>query len=201
MSRSSNPYARPDARTRRARAEGYPARSVFKLEEIDRRVQLFRRGQRVLDLGAAPGSWTLYASQRVGPEGRVLAVDVRPIQQAVGPNVLVIEGDLRTLDPQVLDGPFDVVLSDMAPNTTGSKVRDQAQSLELYLLALATAVRLGKPQSSFVGKLFMGPDFKTAERSTRAHFAQVRGLRPEGTRARSSELYLVGLGLRDAVPS
>ncbi len=197
MRRPKNPYARPDARTRQARAEGYPARSVFKLEEIDRRVGLFRRGQRVLDLGAAPGSWTLYSSERVGPEGRVLAVDLAEIRQRLGPNVTVIRGDIRTLDTGlfVTHGPFDLVLSDMAPNTSGSKVRDQALSFELFQAALATAVRLGKPGSSFVGKLFMGPDFQAAERATREHYCKVRVLRPQGTRANSSEVYLVGIGL------
>jgi 23S rRNA (uridine2552-2'-O)-methyltransferase len=171
---------------------------VFKLEEIDRRVGLLRRGQRVLDLGAAPGSWSLFSSQRVGPEGRVLAVDLAEIHQSLDPNVTVLRADLRELDPEVLGShaPFDLVLSDMAPNTSGSKVRDQTLSLELYLLALSTAVRLGKPGSSFVGKLFMGPDFQAAERATREHYAKVRVLRPQGTRARSSEVFVVGMGLQ-----
>jgi 23S rRNA (uridine2552-2'-O)-methyltransferase len=171
---------------------------VYKLEEIDRRVGLLRRGQRVLDLGAAPGSWSLYSSQRVGPEGRVLAVDLAEIHQSLGPNVTVLQGDLRELDPEVLapHAPFDLVLSDMAPNTSGSKVRDQTLSLELYLIALSTAVRVGQPGSSFVGKLFMGPDFQAAERATRKHYSKVRVLRPQGTRARSSEVYLVGMGLQ-----
>ena len=198
MSRPRNPYARPDARTRQARAEGYPARSVFKLEEIDRRVGLLRRGQRVLDLGAAPGSWTLYSGERVGPAGRVLAVDLADIRQSLGPNVTVLRGDVRELDPEALarHAPFDLVLSDMAPNTSGAKVRDQTLSFELFQVALATAVRLGKPGSSFVGKLFMGPDFRAAERATREHYSKVRVLRPQGTRARSSEVYLVGIGLK-----
>jgi 23S rRNA (uridine2552-2'-O)-methyltransferase len=198
VSRPRNPYARPDARSRQARAAGYPARSVFKLQEIDRRVGLLKRGQRVLDLGAAPGSWTLYSSERVGPEGRVLAVDLAEIRQNLGPNVTVLRADLRELDPEVLrpHAPFDLVLSDMAPNTSGSKVRDQTLSFELFQAALATAARLGKPGSSFVGKLFMGPDFQAAERATREHYSTVRVLRPQGTRARSSEVFLVGIGLR-----
>jgi 23S rRNA (uridine2552-2'-O)-methyltransferase len=195
--RPRNPYARPDARTRQARAEGYPARSVFKLEEIDRRVGLLRRGQRVLDLGAAPGSWTLYSSGRVGPEGRVVAVDLAEIRQSLGSNVTVLRGDLTTLDAKVLlpHAPFDLVLSDMAPNTSGSKVRDQTRSFELFQAALAIAVRLGKPGSSFVGKLFMGPDFQAAEQATRERYSKVRVLRPQGTRAKSSEVFLVGIGL------
>src|SRR5690349_13407661 len=119
----ANPYARADAKTREARAQGYPARSVFKLQEIDRRMRLLRAGQRVLDLGAAPGSWSLYASERVGPSGHVYAIDIKPIPQVFGPNVQVLEGDALSLASELLaaHGPYDVVLSDMAPNTSGSK--------------------------------------------------------------------------------
>jgi 23S rRNA (uridine2552-2'-O)-methyltransferase len=198
VSRSRNPYARPDARTREAKASGYPARSVFKLEEIDRRVAVFRRGQRVLDLGAAPGSWTLYVSQRVGPEGRILAVDLVEIQQTMTAHVMLMQADLRSLEPATLGelGPFDVVLSDMAPSTSGSKVRDQTQSFELFTLALRVAEQLGKPGSSFVGKLFMSPDFKAAERAAQEQYEKLRVIRPQGTRQESSELFIVGLAKR-----
>src|SRR5262245_1223289 len=128
-----NPYAGPDAKTRAAKAQGYPERSVFKLQEIDRRVRLLSRGQRVLDLGAAPGSWSLYASARVGATGRVLAVDRPPILQEFSPNVTVVQGDALSLDNEALGtfAPYDVVLSDMAPSTSGSKASDQARSFEL----------------------------------------------------------------------
>src|SRR3954471_4014374 len=96
--RKGNVYEKPDARTKAAKARGFPARSVFKLEEIDRRVKLFRGGQKVLDLGAAPGSWSLYASQKVGSSGRVLAIDLQPISQKFAPNVQVAQGDALTLD-------------------------------------------------------------------------------------------------------
>jgi 23S rRNA (uridine2552-2'-O)-methyltransferase len=144
MSRRRNPYAGADSRTRAAKAQGYPARSVFKLEEIDRRVRLLRPGQHVLDLGAAPGSWSLYASSRVGTNGRVLAVDISPIGQAFPENVVVIQGDALTLENPVLEkfAPYDVVLSDMAPNTSGNKVRDQAYSFELFMRALEVATGL-----------------------------------------------------------
>src|SRR5688572_23141659 len=149
-----NPYAGPDAHTRAAKAKGYPARSVFKLEEIDRRVRLLSREQRVLDLGAAPGSWSLYASERVGPNGRVLAVDRSPILQAFAPNVTVVQGDALDLGTDALAefAPYDVVLSDMAPSTSGAKASDQARSFELFMRALEVACALGKPGSHFVGK-------------------------------------------------
>ncbi|HMY21726.1 MAG TPA: RlmE family RNA methyltransferase, partial [Polyangium sp.] len=116
-----NPYKKPDAFTKAAKAQGFPARSVFKLEEIDRRVRLFKPGQRVLDLGAAPGSWSMYASQKVGAKGRVFAVDISEIRQALGTNVTILRGDALSLSNEQLSeaAPYDIVLSDMAPSASG----------------------------------------------------------------------------------
>ncbi|MBN2195834.1 MAG: RlmE family RNA methyltransferase [Polyangiaceae bacterium] len=185
-----------DARTRQARAQGYPARSVFKLEEIDRRVRLFKSGQRVLDLGAMPGSWTLYACERVGPGGVVVAVDLKPITVSLPPQAIALVGDALALEDSVFaaHGPFDVVLSDMAPSTSGARERDQARSVELFLRAVAVAGAVGRPGSSFVGKLFMGPDFTAARRTVAASCRDCRVVRPEGTRQRSSEVFVIGLG-------
>ena len=196
MSRK-NPYAGPDAQTRRARAQGYPARSVFKLEEIDRRVRLLRPGQRVLDLGAAPGSWSLFASQKVGPNGRVVAIDVLEIRQAFPPNVSVLRGDaLESVDPRIRESaPYDVVLSDMAPNTSGNKMSDQARSYELFVRAVEVGAEVGRPGSSFVGKLFMSGDFQAARRELSDRYERVQVIRAEGTRSHSSEVFLVGSNL------
>ena len=193
-----NPYARPDARTRAAKAQGYPARSVFKLEEIDRRVKLFAPGQRVLDLGAAPGSWSLYAAGRVGERGAVLAIDRQPIAQTFPPNVRVVEGDALTLETAALSelAPYDIVLSDMAPNTSGSKGADQARSFELFMRAVDVARELGGPGSHFVGKLFMSSDFEAARAALTSAYEKCQVIRPEGTRSRSSEVFLVGLRRR-----
>lgn len=189
-----NPYRRPDAFTKAAKAQGYPARSVFKLEEIDRRVRLFREGQRVLDLGAAPGSWSMYAAQKIGRSGRLLAVDLTPIQAILGPNAVAIQGDALSLDNADLArfSPYDVVLSDMAPSTTGSKLADQARSFELFMRAVEVVAALGGAGGSFVGKLFMSEDFTKARDALRALFEEVRTIRPEGTRASSVEVFLVG---------
>ncbi len=190
----NNPYT-GDARTRAARAQGFPARSVFKLEEIDRKVKLLRGGQRVLDLGAAPGSWSLYASQRVGDRGRVVAVDLQVIDQRFGANVRVLKADAFDLGDEVLvaEGPFDVILSDMAPATSGAKDLDQARSHDLFMRALEVALCSGRPGSAFVAKLFMGPDFAVAKGAVAAAYATVRVVRPAGTRQRSSEVFVVGL--------
>jgi 23S rRNA (uridine2552-2'-O)-methyltransferase len=195
---SRRPYARPDARTREAKAQGYPARSVWKLQEIDRRAKLFSPGQRVLDLGAAPGSWSLYAAERVGPRGAVLAIDRQPILQAFPETVRVVQGDALTLETQALSehAPYDVVLSDMAPNTSGSKVADQGQSFELFSRAVEVARELGRPGSHFVGKLFMSGDFEAARAALQESYARCVVMRPEGTRTRSTEVFLVGLGKR-----
>lgn len=198
MKNRGNPYAKPDAKTLEARAKGYPARSVFKLQEIDRRMRLLRSGQNVLDLGAAPGSWSLYASERVGPEGHVYAIDIKPMQQVFGANVQVLEGDALSLDSEVLaqHAPYDVVLSDMAPNTSGSKLADQARSTELFLRALEVAVAHGKPGSHFAAKIFMSGDYKAAEMQVRAAYEAVRTIRPDGTRQSSTEVFVVGMGKR-----
>jgi 23S rRNA (uridine2552-2'-O)-methyltransferase len=190
-----NPYAKPDAKTMEARKLGYPARSVFKLQEIDRRMRLLRAGQNVLDLGAAPGSWSLYASERVGPTGHVYAIDIKPIQQVFGENVKVLEGDALSLESEVLAAfaPYDVVMSDMAPNTSGSKFQDQARSTELFLRALQVAVEFGKPGSHFTAKIFMSGDYKAAEMDVRKAYETVKTIRPEGTRNVSTEVFVVGM--------
>ncbi|AKT39346.1 SAM-dependent methyltransferase [Chondromyces crocatus] len=193
--RNKNPYKRPDAKTRQAKAEGYPARSVYKLEEIDRRTRLLRAGQRVLDLGAAPGSWSMYAAQRIGQNGKLLAVDLSPINVSLGPSSQAIQGDALALDNAdlALFAPYDVVLSDMAPATTGSKLADQARSFDLFMRAAAVARELLAPGGAFVGKLFMSDDFPKAKAALQQTFTEVRVIRPEGTRSVSSEVFLVGL--------
>lgn len=198
MSHRRNPYARADARTLEAKAKGYPARSVFKLEEIDRRLRLLASGQHVLDLGAAPGSWSLYAAERVGARGRVLSIDLSHIQQAFPENVRVIQGDALDLANDALSAfaPYDVVLSDMAPSTSGNKVRDQALSEELFERALAVAVELGKPGSSFVAKLFMSGEFARLRGAVQRAYREVKTIRAEATRQNSSEVFVVGRGRR-----
>ncbi len=196
--RKGNSYERLDARSKAAKAQGFPARSVFKLEEIDRRVRLFKGGQKVLDLGAAPGSWSLYAAQKVGNGGRVLAMDLTEIRQAFPPNVKVAQGDALTLENEALSefAPYDVVLSDMAPNTSGSRVRDQAYSFELCMRALDVALALGKPGSHFVAKIFMSNDFQSARKVANERYERSQVIRPEGTRNESTEVFIVGMGLK-----
>ena len=195
MSRK-NPYQGADHRTLAARAQGYPARSVFKLEEIDRRCRLLRPGQRVVDLGAAPGSWSLYTAKCIGERGRLLAVDLSAMNQAFPPWVHVVQGDALALGSGLHEthGPYDVVLSDMAPKTSGDKFQNAARSYHLFDAALQVALEHGVAGCGFVAKLFMGPDFEVARASVTKSFATCRIIKPEGTRDNSVEVFLVGLG-------
>ena len=180
----------------RAKREGYPARSVYKLQEIDRRLQLLRRGQRVLDLGAAPGSWTLYAAERVGREGKVVSLDLNELRVGLPPQVSFRALDVFQFDAKTEFGPaaFDVVLSDMAPHTSGQRHRDQFGSYELYMQALRLAREVLAVGGTFVGKIFQSPELEQARAATRAGFSSVRIVKPEASRSESYEIFLVGLG-------
>jgi 23S rRNA (uridine2552-2'-O)-methyltransferase len=198
MSPRKNPYARPDRFTRAAKDAGFPARSVFKLEEIDRRVRLLRGGMRVLDLGATPGSWSIYAAQKIGHQGHLLAVDLEPMPVALPPQAVFVQGDALALGNDALErfAPYDVVLSDMAPRTTGNRITDQARSFELFMRALAVAAALGAPGGAFVGKIFMSDDLPAARTELRRLYESERLIRPEGTRSVSTEIFAVGAGKR-----
>jgi 23S rRNA (uridine2552-2'-O)-methyltransferase len=191
-----NPYARPDRFTRAAKEAGFPARSVFKLEDIDRRARLLRTGMTVLDLGSAPGSWTMYAAARIAQSGKLLAVDLAPMRIPLPANSRFVQGDALSLanDDLARFAPYDVVLSDMAPNTTGNRVTDQTRSYELFLRALAVAAKLGKIGGSFVGKIFMSDDLPAARAEVRRLYESERLIRPEGTRAGSTEIFVLGSG-------
>jgi 23S rRNA (uridine2552-2'-O)-methyltransferase len=183
---------------RRARKEGYPARSVYKLQEIDRRIGIFRPGQRVLDLGAAPGSWSLFAGERVGDRGRVVGIDREPIAIEPPPNVRFVQLDLAAASAEALAalGAFDVVLSDMAPSTSGTRQRDQYLSFTLYMLALRTAEALLAPGGCFVGKIFQGAEFQAARAATERLLQDVRILKPGASRSESYEIFIAGLRAR-----
>jgi 23S rRNA (uridine2552-2'-O)-methyltransferase len=182
----------------RAKKENFPARSVYKLKEIDKRFGLFSQGARVLDLGAAPGSWTLYAAQKVGASGLVVAVDLQEITTELPPNVLTFQDDLfepsETLSKTLEEhGPFDLVISDMAPRTSGIKFSDQARSFDLAMQALALARKSLIKGGHFVVKVFEGPDTQTLLADMRREFARVKPFKPKSSRAESKEMFFVGL--------
>lgn len=190
------PYNPRDRFWQKAKKQGLRARSAFKLDEIQQRFRILKPGGRVLDLGAAPGGWCQIAAREVGPKGYVLGVDLEPIAPLAPPAQTWI-ADAFT--PELLDrlraegrAPYDAVLSDLAPKTSGVRGSDEARSLELAGRALALALQVLKPAGFFVVKVFMGGDFEAFLRECRQAFRQVRVVRPEASVARGSkEVYLV----------
>ncbi len=183
---------------KRAKKENYPARSVYKLKEMDKKFSLFRPGQNILDLGAAPGSWTLYAAGKAGPGGQVLAIDLNLPDISFPDQVSFVQGDVFDQDApagqQIRDSaPFDVVLSDMAPKTIGIKFTDQARSFTLAMEALNTARLFLKVKGSFVVKILEGPDIQELQKEMRSLFNKVKHFKPKSSRAESKEIFLVGL--------
>lgn len=189
-----------DPFVKKAQAEGWRSRAVFKLEEIDRREKLLKPGMAVLDLGAAPGAWSQYARRKVGRGGFVLASDVLPMEPL--PGVEFIQGDFRgepvfeAILARVPEGGFDIVLSDMAPNLSGMDAIDQPRSLYLAELALDIARRALKPGGDVLIKTFQGSGFNELVAEARRNFSRVRFAKPEASRARSPELYLLARGLK-----
>ena len=194
------PYRPKDHYFQRAKAEGFRARSAFKLEELARRFDLLGPGARVLDLGAAPGGFLQVIARAVGPSGLAVGVDLvplRPFKEAwvrTGVVDVLAEDALEALD-RLAPGPFDAVLSDLAPKTTGIRGTDEARSLRLAGRALDIARARGRPGSSLLLKLFMGGDFEAFRDELRKGYRQVKVVRPEATRSASVEVYLVALGL------
>lgn len=185
-----------DPYVKKAQADGYRSRAAYKLLEIDTRDRLLKPGMTVVDLGAAPGSWCQVAVQKLKRQGRVLAIDLLPV--APMPGVESLEGDftdiaaLRWLEERLDAARVDLVLSDMAPNISGVGLRDQARQYELCELALDFAVQWLKPDGSFLVKVFQGVGFEDFRRQMQATFELVLIRKPDASRDRSSEVYLLG---------
>jgi len=184
-----------DPFVQQAQAQGWRSRAVFKLEEIDRREKLLQPRHCCLDLGAAPGAWSQYTRRRVGRQGRVVATDILPMEPIEG--VEFVQGDFREeatltkLLELLPERGVDVLLSDMAPNLSGLDVVDQPRSMYLGELALDLAGRLLKPGGDALIKVFQGAGFQELLRSARGSFAQVRLSKPQASRSRSAEMYLL----------
>jgi 23S rRNA (uridine2552-2'-O)-methyltransferase len=189
-----------DPYVRRARREGYRSRAAYKLSEIDDRDRLFRPGMTVVDLGAAPGGWSQLAAERVGPKGRVVALDLLEMPAIAG--VEFIQGDFREqsvagrLEHRIGPAGADLVLSDMAPNISGVRETDQWRSKELAESALEFACKALKPQGQFLVKAFHGAGFQGFLKEMRLRFLKVVVRKPGASRDRSSETYLLGTGPR-----
>lgn len=184
---------------RKAKSENYPARSVYKLKEMDAKFHLLGRGMKALDLGASPGSWSLACAEKVGPSGLVLACDLKPPETALPPQVIFMLADVFAPSPEFSEelarhGPFDIVLSDMAPATTGSKFTDQARSFALAAEAFRTACGHLKRGGNFAAKIFMGPDFRDLLDQIATTFDKAKTFKPKSSRSESRETFLIGLG-------
>lgn len=186
-----------DPFTKKARRENFQARSVYKLEEIDQRERVLQGVKTILDLGASPGSWTEYCLRKL-PQAKIVAVDLAPLR-VQHPNLTFLQTSIEGLDlSAVLPQPVDLVLSDMAPKTSGVHDRDVALSFELASLALGAARKHLKPGGSFVVKLFMGESFEEYHAMVKKQFKSVKLLRPESTRKHSREIFFIGRGLLKA---
>lgn len=187
-----------DPYVKRAQSEGYRSRAAYKLLELQRRDRLLRPGLRVVDLGAAPGGWSQVAKRLVGDQGQVLALDILPMDEL--PGVEFILGDFRedaplaALEQRLGVQPVDLVISDMAPNVSGMNAVDQPRAMYLCELALDFARKVLKPGGALVVKSFHGDGFDQYVRDLRAAFAKVASRKPQASRPRSREVYLVASG-------
>ncbi len=190
-----NPWA--DYYTRQAKKDNYAARSVYKLQEIQKKHRILAGGARVLDLGCAPGSWLQFATQTVGPGGRLVGIDLTPVTIRLPDNVTVVTGDVAELEGHLAElgqTRFDVVLSDMAPATSGNRHVDEARSMGLCETALDIAEKNLVPGGSFVCKIFQGSDFKAFTDAVKRRYHRQVSFRPQSSRKASREVFVIGLG-------
>jgi 23S rRNA (uridine2552-2'-O)-methyltransferase len=202
-SKSSNRWMQEhfdDEYVKLAQVQGYRSRAVFKLKEIQEKDKFIKPGMNVIDLGAAPGGWSQFAHPLLGKKSKLIALDILPMEAIEG--VVFIQGDFR--EAAVLDelttvlaaAPVDIVLSDMAPNMSGSKGIDQPNAMYLAELALDTAKAVLVKGGDFLVKVFQGKGFEAFHRDMQQHFEKVVIRKPKASRPRSNEVYLLGKGFK-----
>lgn len=190
-----------DHYSEQAKKERYPARSVYKLKEAQKKYRLIRKGDQVLDLGCSPGSWLLYAAELTGMQGKVFGIDLKPVKIQIPPPAKTLEVDILTIDRSWIENEglasrFNVVLSDMAPATTGNKAIDAERSYQLCQAALNIAQMALRPGGSFVCKIFQGEEFKKFSDSVRSRFKTHKIFKPQSSRKESKEIFIIGTGFR-----
>lgn len=189
-----------DGFVRQAQQHGLRSRAVYKLKEMDERDRLFKPGMKIIDLGASPGGWSQYVIPRLGTSGKLIALDILPMDDL--PGVTFIQGDFREHDVfeqliEVLSGEkVEIVLSDMAPNMSGVRVTDQAKAMELAELALNMATDVLKPGGVFLTKLFQGSGFPEFQKTVKPYFEKVVFRKPKASRSQSREVYLLARGFK-----
>ena len=192
-----------DSHVQRAQADGYRSRAVYKLIELDEKDQLIKPSSTIVELGAAPGGWTQYLASKIGPEGKIIASDILPMDSVAGSAdaMIFILGDFTeqsvadAIEAEVGKNGADLVLSDMAPNLSGVASSDQARAMGLVEMALDTASRVLNPEGAFVAKVFQGEGFDSFVRELRSQFQQVKIRKPDASRSRSREVYVVARNL------
>lgn len=194
---AANSYEKPDYWSQKAFSEGYPARSVYKLKEMDEKFGMLKKNCNVLDLGAAPGSWTTFLLRNLGSESKVVSCDLNPLSKSVrGENLVFIQGDLNDADirKQIKAlGPFDLVVCDAAPLTTGNRIVDTARSEQLVEMAIWYAETMLKQGGNFCVKIFQNGDQQKFLKKLRELFSSAKGFKPEACRSESFETFLVGI--------
>lgn len=192
-------YQPKDALYRRAKSEGYRSRAAYKLLELNQRFHLIRPGDRVVDLGAAPGGWLQVAARLAGKKGRVIGVDIQPIEPLREENVLVLQGDVgseecRQKILELLGSQADCVLSDLSPRLSGIRDADISRSIGLVRSALEVACRLLRPGGTFLAKSFMAEELNALSAELEGQFRSLQRTRPDSSRKGSSEIYLCAQG-------
>jgi 23S rRNA (uridine2552-2'-O)-methyltransferase len=187
--------------SRQAKQEGYPARSVYKLQEIDEKFHILKGAERVLDVGAAPGSWTLYLLRHLSSSAQIVSVDIQPLTLEIassgGNRVTFIQGDIT--DPKIIQrltdlGPYDGILSDAAPSTTGIRTVDTARSEALVEGVISFLPSLLKKGGFCVVKIFKGPEGERIFQKLKPLFSKVKAFKPRACRSESFEVYYIGMG-------
>lgn len=194
---AANSYEKPDFWSQKAFSEGYPARSVYKLKEIDEKFGMIKKNYTVLDLGAAPGSWTVFLLRKLENTGKVVSCDLNPLSKSVkGENLTFLQGDLNApeIRKQIRElGPYDLVVCDAAPKTTGNRTVDTARSEQLVEMAIWYAQAMLKTGGNFAVKIFQNGDQQRLLKSMREIFTTAKGFKPEACRSESFETYLIGV--------
>lgn len=200
MKKRKTDRSRPDHYAKKAKKDNFPARSIYKLEEIQQKFKVIRPKDRVLDLGCAPGSWLKYAADIAGPAGKVVGVDIKDIgdvSRGYPDNVSFYRCDILEMDDemrQAIGDGYNVVLSDMAPSTTGIRSVDAARSFVLCEAALDIAARVLDPGGHFVAKIFQGEDFETFIATVKRQYKTRKIFKPQSCRKDSKEIYVIGIG-------
>jgi 23S rRNA (uridine2552-2'-O)-methyltransferase len=190
---------------KKAKKEKHLARSIYKLDEIDKKYKIFKKGMSVIDLGCSPGSWLEYALSVVGDKGKIFGIDLKEVKKTFPPNVKTVKGDIYNLEAfekslKETNMLFaDIVMSDMAPNTSGMKDVDAYRSYELCIQALIVADKFLKTGGTFITKIFQGEDFKNFIDIIKKSFNNYKIYKPKSSRSESVEVYVIGWSKKDKI--